>query len=64
MGLPFPADPGQVKATFGNGVLTIANPKAPQQKRRRRVAVQAAGRQDGAGQAARLPDPGQAPPAP
>jgi HSP20 family molecular chaperone IbpA len=30
--LPFEADPGQVKATFAKGVLTVTVPKRPQVK--------------------------------
>ena len=32
IGLPFEADPGQVKATFAKGVLTVTVPKPPQVK--------------------------------
>lgn len=32
IGLPFEADPGQVKATFGKGVLTVTVPKPPEVK--------------------------------
>ena len=32
IGLPFEADPGQVKATVANGVLTVTVPKPPQVK--------------------------------
>jgi len=32
IGLPFEADPGQVKATFAKGVLTVTVPKPPEVK--------------------------------
>jgi HSP20 family protein len=32
IGLPFDADPGQVKATFAKGVLTVTVPKPPEVK--------------------------------
>jgi len=39
MRLPFQVDPGQVKANFDNGVLTVVLPKAAQQSVSRRIEV-------------------------
>jgi HSP20 family protein len=39
MRLPFQVDPGQVKANFDNGVLTIVLPKSAQQQISRRIEV-------------------------
>jgi HSP20 family protein len=41
--LPFSVDPGQVKANFENGVLTVTLPKGKEQQRTRRIEVQGSG---------------------
>jgi HSP20 family protein len=41
--LPFPVDPGQVQASFENGVLTVAVPKTGRQERSHRIQVQGRG---------------------
>jgi HSP20 family protein len=41
--LPFAVDPGQVKANFENGVLTVTLPKGNEQQRSRRIEVQGRG---------------------
>jgi HSP20 family protein len=44
--LPFPVDPGQVQATFNNGVLTITLAKSAPLERSHRIQVQAGDRAD------------------
>ena len=46
--LPYPINPDQVQASFENGVLTIALPKAAQQERSRKIQVQSGGGRTGA----------------
>ena len=53
--LPFPVDPGQVAASFENGVLTIVLPKTAQQERNRKIQVQSARASLGSGGAASQP---------
>ena len=48
--LPFPVDPGQVRASLENGVLTVTLPKTAQQERARRIQVQGGGQQQTSGE--------------
>lgn len=59
--LPYPVDPGQVQASFNNGVLDVVLPKTAQQERSHRIQIrsgESASRQQASGTGAAATGPG------